>query len=425
MNKTIIKRNFLHSLKRGTGEAYLLAKNNPEVDFSNQIIKGALNLYAYDGQSESNRADYIYGLISISKQKEKIRKAILHGLATEEKETWNLTHLFALTKLFAEQNDLEAKQAIYNRFLNNPIDYSDWVGCYEILELDGLNGLLFIAEKFGKYIEQNPGDMQDDDIIEHFQRENPRINAYDALKKASNTNKHIQLYLNNIKQTKKVQEEYKRKRKTIKYKDIIEEVFNSKPSLSFFRKRKLSAKEVDKIAKQLTLEKDTSKIEKLLSIFNFHKFSLNSDLILNFAKQKSTRKNNIVENAIDALKHLKSKKIRAFALEKIKTSKNPIDYLDILISNYQKGDFKLLTDLASTTKNEHIIEQLAGIYSEIYKANKTKECKKPLEALYNKMNCAIHRNRIIEILIENKVLSPRIKEEIKFDSYVETRKLAR
>lgn len=143
------------------------------------------------------------------------------------------------------------------------------------------------------------------------------------------------------------------------------------------------------------------------------------------AKQKSTSKNRIVEYAINALKHLKSKEIRTFAMDKIQNSKNPIDYLEILVSNYKSGDFKLLSEIANKTKSEHKIEQLAGIYSDIFKAKKTKECKEPLEVLYNKMNCAIHRNGIVEILIENKVISDKISQEIKFDCDLDTRKLAK
>jgi uncharacterized protein YggL (DUF469 family) len=150
VNPTNIKRQFINSLKRGTGEAFLIAKNNPNIDFSNEIIKGALNIYAYDGQCENDRATYIFSLITISKQQVKIRKAILKGLATEQYDTWNLTHLFALTKLFAERNDTEAEQAIYDRFLTNPIEGSEWAGYTEILELNGFDGLLYISEKVWK-----------------------------------------------------------------------------------------------------------------------------------------------------------------------------------------------------------------------------------------------------------------------------------
>ena len=63
MNDTAnIKRQFYNSLKRGTGEAYLLVRDNPNIDFSNYLIKGALNIYAYDGQSEGDRAKYIFDI---------------------------------------------------------------------------------------------------------------------------------------------------------------------------------------------------------------------------------------------------------------------------------------------------------------------------------------------------------------------------
>lgn len=424
---TNIKRQFLNSLKRGTGEAYLLVKNNPTIDFSNQIIKGALNIYAYDGQCEGNRAQYIFDIISLSKQKDKIRKAVLQGLATEQDNTWNLTHLFALAKLYAQQNDIEAKQAIYDRFLNPSIEYSDWVGAYEILELDGLNGMFYVAEKFGKYIEQNPDDVQDDWIVRHFQDENKNIEVEKELKNASKKNKFIRIYLNNITQTRKRQEEYQAKRQKEKqdFTDILDEVLNSKPRISLVRKRKLTDEEVNQVAKQLTQETNQSNIEKLLDIFDYYQFPYDSKTILDFAKQKRTNKNRIVENAIEALKHLKSKDIRDFAMDKIQNSKNPIAFLEILISNYKSGDFKLLSEIADKTNNEHKIEQLGGIYTDIFNANHTKECKQPLEILYNKMNCAIHRKGIVEILIENKVLSDKIKSEILFDCDLETRNLTK
>ncbi|RDB02458.1 hypothetical protein [Runella aurantiaca] len=381
-----IKRQFLNSLKRGTGEAYLLVRENPKIDFSNHTIKGVLNIYAYDGQSEGDRAKYIFDIISISNHQDKIRKAVLQGLATEQDDTWNLTHLFALAKLYAQQNDTEVKQAIYDRFLNNTIEGSDWVGAYEILELDGLNGLFYVAEKFGKHIEQNPDDWQDDWIIKRFQEENKKIKVSEELKKKAETNKFIHIYLDNIKRTKASQGNHRTK--STKYKDIIDEVLNSKPFISFRKKRNLTDEEINQVAKQLIDETNKSNIEKLLDIFDFYKFPYDSQIILDLAKQKRTSNNRIVENAIDALKQLTSKEIRNFAMDKIQTVKNPIDYLEILVSNYKSGDYKLLFEIVNKTNNEHKIEQLAGIYSNIYKVNKTKECKEPLEILYNKMNCA-------------------------------------
>lgn len=422
MNDTMnIKRQFFDSLKRGTGEAYLIAKDNPTIDFSTYILKGALRNFAYDGQSEDSRAQYIFDIIALSDKKEKIRKAIIQGLAAEQEDTWSLTHLFDLAKLYAQKGDSEARQAIYDRFLNNPIEGSDWVGYSEIIQLDKFDGLIFVAEKFGKHIEKNPDDWQDDSIICHFQDDNPNIKALQELKKLSTKNKFIKLYLDCIKRTEKNRKNYIRETQT--FTDIIDEVINSKPFLSYRRRNELTEIDLNIIAEKLLSESNKNIIEKLLYVFTNHKFPFDSEFLFKFAKQKSTSKNRIKEYAIDSLKFLKSDNIRQFALDNIPKTKRPESFVRILISNYKNGDYQLLTTVANKFKSEHIIESLAGSYVDIFRANKTKECHEPLEVLYSRMNCGIHRNGIVEVLIDNKVLTDKLKKEIKYDSYLETREL--
>ncbi len=417
-----IKRRFFISLKCGTGGTYLLMKRYPKIDFSNHIIKGVLKNYAYDGQFEGNRSRYIFGLISLSKQQDKIRKAVLHGLATEQEDTWNLTHLFALAKLYAERGDAEMKDAIYSRFLSNPIEGSDWAGASEILELDGLPGMIYIAEKFGKQLEKNPEGWQDDAILIEFQEEYPDIKVYEELEKKARTNKYIRIYLKEIKRVEKYREE--NIVNSSQNRNLIEDLFRPKYHGLFFRIKKLNTEEILEVAKTLVNETDKFRIERLLYVFNYHPFPLDKRIILKYASQKRSRKDKIADNAIDALRHLKGKSIREFALDKIQNSRNPIDYLQILMSNYKPGDYKLLSKIAIQTKGEQKIEQLAITYTDIYRSNKTKECKQPLEILYGKMNCAIHRKTVIELLMENKVLSNKIRKEIQYDCDVDTRELA-
>lgn len=120
----LIKQKFRSSIKRGTGEAHLIMQNNPTVDFSSDIIKASLKNYAYDGQSEGSRALYLSELIELSKQKDKIRQAILSGLATERQDTWALVQLFDLATIFAKQGHKDAKRAIYKRFFKKIISGS-------------------------------------------------------------------------------------------------------------------------------------------------------------------------------------------------------------------------------------------------------------------------------------------------------------
>lgn len=418
-----VEKNFFNSLKRGTGEAYLLAIKYPHIDFSNYITKGALKNYAYDGQCEQSRAEYIFDLICTSPKKDRIRKAVLKALANEQNDTWSLTQLFDLAKLFAKQGDDEARREIYDRFLNHPIDNCDWAGYTAILELDGLNGLFYIAEKFGKVLEQNPDDWEDASIIYHFQEDNPEIKVWDELKKKGKTNKYIRVYLENVRETEGDRENYRPA--PLKYADIVYEVVNSKPYLSRKRTKELTDNDVKIIADSLVCETDIGKKEKLLHIFRTHKFPLEYDHILRLAKQNTNTNKRLKEFAIEALSLLKSKNIRDFALSKISTSRQPQLFARILVSNFKKGDSKLLAEIVGKVSDEHKIEQLAYALIDIFKANRTKNCKKPLEILYSKTNCGICRKSIVEVLIENGVLSKKLREEIKYDCNPDTRELAK
>jgi hypothetical protein len=414
-----IQRQFFNSLKRGTGEAYLIARNNPTVDFSNYIIKGALKNFAYDGQSEGSRAKYIYDLILLSTQQDKIRKAILKGLATERQDAWTLTQLFNLAKIYAKQGNTEARKAIYKRFCKKVIFGTAWAGYDDIIELDGFEGLKYIAETFGKALEKNPDRWQDRSIIDSFQDDNKSINVMAELEREGKANKYIRLYLDSVNETEQNRKSYIRP--TTNFQKLLEEVGSYRYSYIRLRHMKLSQEEIALIANCFLTEKEGPRKEQLLCIFSQHKFPFDYQPILKLAKRKPSSK--LSEFAIDALKNIKAEDIRQFALDKIEQAKRPAVFTDILISNYKKGDHVLLKSIVDKYRDEHIIENLAFSYVAIFKANATKECKEPLEALYNKMTCGIHRNHAVKILLANGVLSKKIKEEIKYDSYEEMREL--
>lgn len=112
---------------RGTGEAYLLMKRHHGVEFSREIKLASLKTFAYHPQCE-DRSDYLFKLITLSSQAEKIKNAILEKLSIEKSDTWVLEQLFQLAALFAINGDEAAKKAIYKRLHKNIIAGSDWCG---------------------------------------------------------------------------------------------------------------------------------------------------------------------------------------------------------------------------------------------------------------------------------------------------------
>ncbi len=418
-----LKKQFRQSLKCGTGEAYLIAKANPDIDFSSDIKKAALTNYAYDPQCEGDRAFYVAGLIELSPRKEQLVETVIEALGKEREDCWALDQLFALAAVFAKQGNLKAKKAIYKRFHKKVIKYSEWLGEQQILEVDGLEGLKYIAAVKGKAFTKNPDDWDDGFLIDCFQEENPDIKAHKELKKAASGNPFIHIYLDNIERVKRLRAK-NQKRPPFNYQFVKERIENNirvpaPPAVA----RKLTKADMKKLANDFLQVKDPKKIEAYLSVFSQKEYPYDYQILLEIAKGKNNRNSRSIELACESLHFFKAKDIRQFAIEKLIQTNRPEYYLRLLVRNYKASDHRLLCKIAETFKNEHRIHNLVWGYIDIFKANNTKQCKQPLEILYRKLTCGIHRYDILEILRENEVLSRRILKEMEFDSYDDIREL--
>lgn len=417
-----IKQQFKQSIKCGTGEAYFILKKNPAVNFGKIILDAAKTNYAYDGQSEGHRAEYIVRLIDICKQKERLESELIKALNNASDNIWSIDQLFGINAIFAKRGNEKAKKAIYKRYKKNKFE-SDCLGQEEIVQLDGFDGLKIIAETRGISLKKNKDDWEDSFFVDWFQEENPNIDVYKELKKASRSNKFIKQYLQTIVKSKKYSEK-RVKRPRINYEQVVENIRQLKiVPISPIGIKQLTRAEIKKLASDFLEETNSSKQEKYLRIFSRRKFPFDYKPILKIAKGKNKKNTRLVEFACESLKYFKGKDIRKFALTKLEKTNKPANYLYLLVSNYEKGDAKLLSSIVAKYKNQDIVHELVYGLNEIYKNNNVKECRKPLETIYKKMTCGIHRYELLSILHKNKALSKEIFKEMEFDSYDEINKL--
>jgi hypothetical protein len=413
--KQYIKKAFFNSLKRGTGEAYILMRNYPLIDFSQLILKGACTNYAYDQQCEGNRAWYVFNLIKRSKQKELIISEVLKELQNKKKSHYDLDQMCDLAVYFYKHGCKDALEILFKRFDKNFIKGYDSCGTDQLFEIGGIKGLLKAAEFNGLYISKDNSENSYD--VDLFQKKNTSVDAYKELKKASKRNKNIKAYYQSI-----LEHQWKKPKKTKKVKTtyaiIKDKVENNK--LRFIissQAAELSVMDIKLLANDFINETNKQKKEMYLRVFAKRKYPFDYHDLLEIASRKHSTNRSLVEYAIDALQYFNGKDIRQLALLRIKKEKNSFVYLNLLTGTYKKGDCKLLLQLVNQSDNyDYIHSVMCGILN-IYKANKTKECKEPLEALYNKTNCGIHRKDIISILKDNDVISETIINEIQFDSY--------
>lgn len=418
-----IRRRFKSAIQRGTGETHLILKENPQVDFSKYIIEAAFYNLAYDTQCES-RVEYIVELINLSPQKDKILNEIYYALEGEIKDEWSVEQLFDVAAHFAKHGDARARRAIYKAFdtLAAETDEVDICGEDAVIEIDGIEGLKHVISAKGKILAENSEQWENSFRVDYFQEQNPSIDVYNELRKAGEVNTSIRKYLEEIEKNKFVREKWKSPEYNYAY--IREQIeHNKNVRIPTFARDNLTKAELKLIADDFLAEKDRSKQEKYLRVFAQIKFPYDYKPLLKIVKGQNSKNDRLIEFAVEALTFFSSPHIRSFAVEKLQKTNKPAIYTNLLVGNYKKGDWRLLKSIAEKCKNQDIIHSLAWSYIDIYKANPRKECKEPLEVIYGKLTCGLHRRDIVEILIENNVLSETICKEIEFDSDEDTREL--
>ena len=119
----------------------------------------------------------------------------MKALSKECSDTWALSQLFELAFIFSKEGNKKAKEAIYSRYGKKIIEGSAWCGEAQILELDSLEGLKYIAEVRGKALTENSEDWEDSFLVDSFQKDNPTIRVYEELEKAAENNLDTKTYL--------------------------------------------------------------------------------------------------------------------------------------------------------------------------------------------------------------------------------------
>lgn len=418
--KNIINK-FRNAIKCGTGEAHILLSTNLAIDFSKEIIKAALFNYVYDQQSEGNRGIYLAELIDLCEKKNKILKTIYKTLEVGEKDS-TLEQAASIATIFAKRGDENAKKAVYSNFYRNTIEDASWSGARNIVEINGLDRLKYVVETIGRSLLKNADAWEDSWFVDNFQKENPSIDVYAELRKASEISRYTKKYLEEIEARKFLRKESNRP--TYNYGYFKEKIDNDKTAyVSTGAVQRLSGSDLKRLADDFLKETDRIKQQKYLMVFCRVKFPYDYQPILRLAKAKNRKKDKLVRFAARSLQFFTENDIRQFALKILSETKNPDDYIDLLIGNYQTGDWALLQSIAKKQRNDDVVHSLGSSYIDIYRANPTTECKKPLEVIYRKMNCGLHRYDLVQLLIDNNVLSDKIRSEIQFDSNEETRKL--
>ncbi len=198
---------FARILGIGLGRAVLLLSRHPADPYRDAILHACLHNTAYDPQVEGSRSEYILDIVGLTGDEGWYRERILEavGALSPDSDYRDIEHLLDLTAQLARRGDADTREVLYRHFLASTAAGND-TGARQIVEVDGLEGFLFVADRLVAVAEEE-SEVEDfwegDDMlrlvedrlgqeptaaaVDRAAAENPRVAEYAAAIRAYRT----------------------------------------------------------------------------------------------------------------------------------------------------------------------------------------------------------------------------------------------
>jgi len=440
------EKDFSYKLRRGLGSAIIELKEKPDHErYRDIVLRCCLRDIAYDTQVEGTKGYYLYTAIKTFENPNMFLDKIAERFGG--RLYWRLSEQLydilccysddgyntadeALEKKYSELKkrlplmrnyglnlcEREQLESLMIRKLNG--GFKSFEQCVndigEMIEKRGnadcLRCVFFFANAKDKF-----GEKRMNDFIDKMYEKSDAIRALiDTLKAEELSRKEYQETL--LPETITVD---------ILLQNAREAAKNENPRRKMFQVRhlfvqKASDAEFIELAHTVLREDDETVKALLLMMFWRRAFPLDITPLLEYAQSKNEL---LSEIAIDKLESFKDKRIHDLVVQLLADKGLESLALGLLKKNYRKSDDDIIHKLIKKTSS--IPQYVQGDIVDIYTHHRSENALPILLHAYQKGDCTHCRYSIVRAMNHCRVLSDEIIEECLYDSYEDTRKMAK
>ena len=390
---------------KGLGRAVLYLKTHDSKACRAALLHACTHNLIYDRQCEESRTPYLLELIELTGETESYRNGILAALKSEDDDV-DQGQMFELAASFAEKGDSEIKQSMYSAFGRTGFGLT---AADELVRLDGLAGLLFVARSFGSEdAEERPWQFRH--LLETLEKYHGKQTLPAELE-------------NFWRELREYEELCERERqKGPEPRPDYETVKHSLPRFAWAWARNASIQELEMAADDLLAETDQERLVGYLRMFRERPFPRAIDRLLELARSEDDR---IAVGSLVALSKIQDARVRALGLG-LMTEAGGCGYaVDLLTHNSRDGDYHIIECLLEKRIEPDEYHRLGQGVRTFVEAHRSEEAERPLLLLYENGPCSLCRHGAIEELISINRFPDWMREECQYDAYSETRKLVK
>jgi len=440
------ERLLLYKLRRGLGGAIIEIQTNPErTRYRDIVLRCCLKDISYDPQSEGTKGHYLYTAICALGAKDEFEEIIIDAFM-KRLEYRLFQQLADILSLYADDGSEKSSSALLTKYQHLaeqlsrqrafPLRYCEREQ-FEYLMICEVDAYKWPAFKECVADAGRISMMRKDDACycydwflchseDLFGKE--RVARY--FDSAQEKSEEVKAFVTTINELEKIRQENSRLRvePVVTLESYVARARELEDDKYAYMRMSFSAMRFSRQSNDNDLLKLVSIIESepsdrvranLLRIFRYIDFPSDIHLIIKYAASNFEQLHNI---AIDALERFKDSRVRELALKLI-TAGNLDSGLPLLRNNWRKQDDLLIREcVLSSKKVTHTMQQCLR---DIYFKHRSKSCGDILEHVYNYGECAYCRSAIVNTMWKNRVLRKSILDECHYDSYYETRKMAK
>ncbi len=422
---------FRRALEQGLGRAILCLKKHDPTPYKQIVLETCLKDTRYDAQCEGSRVPYLMEAIDLCHDEDFFRDSILEifpatpNIVLDDNPDVHLEDQFTDFMLeFAKRGSSKARDFLYGSFVSNGQNNDEFSFGRDdaIIELDGLTGLTFVLEHYGKVANKSRKFRLDDWYLNSFGKQFGEANLEKFVKKLGTVNQDVRVLVKRSKffAKKSVVSQARQKPAPPTYEAFQNMVQRRNPyrgGIGYWSQRATKT-QIKRAARDLIQETEPELIRSYLYAFYKRKFPFSIKHLLRLVRHEHP---DIRLHSVIALQRFQDSRVRALALELIDDQDLRYEAVGLFEQNYLLGDAEKIVRVLLEIKDSEQLHAVGYCVRDVYEKNCIPEALEPLILEYEQNPCLICRKLALALLHDLKILPDWILEEAQFDAYDHTR----
>jgi hypothetical protein len=411
------------ALQKGLGRALQWALTGRLGD--EPLLEACLRDQRYDAQAEELRGNWLWSMIEALDAADRLRVPILHALydLTDDDSVGQLCQLACR---YAAAGDETVRTRLYEIVEQKPVTHSPWLGENEIIRLDGERAFLFAARVRGARLTNIEWDWDDGRLVETAIDcfGDARVTELLAASPDAAVTRFRNAWLEE-KRRRAQRKQHRSRRETMRAVGLNEIVSAAKSESRcyWFRGWGQHADEAElrTVLRYLRAAREPRVIANLMKVFSARALPEFDTRLFELCRHADDE---IRHWAFNALKQNAHPLIREFALAELTKERYDRRVFRLFSLNYKEGDEGLLIEAMDIPQDDWERHSLLMDIIEILEKNPQADCSWLGLVTYASTPCENCRHDAARLLHSRRVAPAWLTEECRYDSAVETRKLA-